>query len=292
MSNDLAKRPSFGNANYDDGFDSPPSSDRSTRTSFLRWTEQLHWVDRDGIPPPSPLLVLGLAESVRRWRTVKGETGKEFKQPEDIFDKPLPDPRLLNESAPPEERERQLDGSVSAGWKHEYFVFLVDLVTGTKYTWSNSTAGASIAWEQLKEAVVTMRALRGSKCYPQVELTERPMPSRFRPSGMGMRPHFQILPEWKTPGPSSLPPAPQLEKPAAAAPPAPATNAPAAAREPRPHPIPAPVTKAPSAKRPVTVSAYTKAVMTGMADVKPITTEELLNDSLDDMAWDSDPPQK
>src|SRR5262245_30534862 len=104
MANNLVKRqPSLGDSNYDDGFSSDSSSSEQTmRSSYLRWTEQRHWVDGDGVPPPSPMLVYGVAESVRRWRTVDGK-----KKPQDIWDKPLPDPDELNRTTPESEFERQ-----------------------------------------------------------------------------------------------------------------------------------------------------------------------------------------
>jgi hypothetical protein len=50
MSNEVAKRqPNFGDDDYDDGFNA--STSQRTIRNFLRWTEQLHWVDRDGITP-------------------------------------------------------------------------------------------------------------------------------------------------------------------------------------------------------------------------------------------------
>jgi hypothetical protein len=288
MSKELINRqPNFGDDNYDDGFSDSPLS-RVIR-NYLRWTEQTHWTDRDGIPPPSPMLVTGISEAVRRWRTVDG-----IKKPEDITAKPLPDPEELNRTTPQSEWERQLDGKMSAGWAHTVFVYLVNLATGARYTFSSNTAGAHIAWDLLREDVMTMRALRGQNCFPVVDLTERPMKSAFRPNGWGMRPHFEPI-DWKIPGAPDVVTErskPQLTGPAST----PATNptsaahsaAPAAARAPTPHPVSAPASKPPSAKTPVKLSDYTLAVM---GEVKPVTTEELLNDSLDDMPWDSDPPQ-
>src|SRR5262245_16658074 len=114
MANYVVKRqPSFGDHDYDDGFADEQPTSSSSRRSYLRWTEQLHWVDGDGVPPPSPMLVHGVNESVRRWRTVDG-----IKKPEDKWDRPLPDPELLNQTTPQSEWERQLDGTMSAGWKH------------------------------------------------------------------------------------------------------------------------------------------------------------------------------
>jgi hypothetical protein len=267
MPNQLVKRqPSFGECDYDDGFNDASSSRPTSRGSFLRWTEQVDWVDRDSVAPPSPLLVWGIDEKVRRWRTIDG-----IKQPEDITEKPLPDPEDLNQTTPESEWERQLDGSVG----DEVFVYLVDLGTGERYTYSNSTAGAHIAWDVLREAVITMRALRGEKCYPLVNLTKRPMKSKWRPNGMGMRPHFEIV-DWKTPGDgNAVPapsPAPQLTAPAAA--PTPAAPTPTS---PPPAPPPAPPAQSRRAKPAVPLSEYTRAVM---GDVKPVSVEEELNDTL------------
>jgi hypothetical protein len=281
MTNELTKRqPSFGDNDYDDGFSESSSSEQTMRSSYLRWTEQLHWIDRDGLPPPSPMLVHGVGESVRRWRTIDG-----MKQPEDITTRPLPDPDELNRTTPQSEWERQLDGTLGAGWKHEVFVYLVNLATGEKYTFSNSTAGAHMAWDLLRESVITMRALRGSKCYPLVNLTERPMKSKFRPGGMGMRPHFEIV-GWKTPGePDAVPEqrTPKLLGPTAAPTPTPAAPVPAAQTLP-PKATPTPPAKSalPPAqprqpKQPVNLSDYTLAVM---GDVAPVTSAEELNDKI------------
>jgi hypothetical protein len=279
MSNELAKRPpSFGDSDYDDGFGDSPSSGQTMRSSYLRWTEQTHWLDRDGIPPPSPMLVHGISEWVRRWRTVDGS-----KQPEDITIKPLPDPEELNRITPESEWERQLDGTMSAGWRHEVGVSLVNLGTGERYTFSNHTAGARIAWDLLREAVITMRALRGTKCFPLVNLTERPMKSKFRPGGMGMRPHFEFV-GWKTPGGDDgntalpKPVTPQLAGPATATTPTPSTPTPST-----PPPATTPPAQPRQPKQPINLSEYTKAVMD---DVEPVTTEEFLNDSLDGLPWD------
>jgi hypothetical protein len=304
MSNELVNR--FGDNNYDDGFSNSRSSKQVTR-NYLRWTEQTHWTDRDGIPPPSPMLVTGISESVRRWRTVDG-----VKKPEDITNIPLPDPVELNRTTPQSEWERQLDGKMSAGWAHTVFVYLVNLATGERYTFSSNTTGAHIAWDLLREDVITMRALRGTNCFPVADLTERPMKSSFRPNGWSMRPHFEPV-DWKIPGQPDVVKerSTPLLKGAADAPATTSTSAansaastptaqptsvpaptpaarPAATRAPMPHPVSAPATKPPGAKTPVNVADYTVAVM---GEVKPVTTEELLNDSLDDMPWDSDPQQ-
>jgi hypothetical protein len=271
MSNLVKRQPGIGDSDYDDGFADEPS-EQPTRNSFLRWTEQLHWIDRDGIPPPTPMLVHGVGESVRRWRTIDG-----IKQPEDITTRPLPDPDELNRTTPQSEWERQLDGTLGAGWKHEVFVYLVNLATGEKHTFSNSTAGAHMAWDLLRESVITMRALRGSKCYPLVALAERPMKSKYRPGGMGLRPHFEIC-GWKVPGEAALaqPATPQLTGPAAATTPTPIAT-PATPAAPSSSAATVPPTQPRPAKPPVTLSADT---LTAIGDVKPVSVSEELNDEL------------
>jgi hypothetical protein len=134
-----------------------------------------------------------------------------------------------------------------------------------------------MAWDSLREAVITMRALRGNKCYPLVNLTERSMKSKYRPGGMGMRPHFEIV-GWKVPGVAALtPPAtPQLTGPTTASMPTPtptaatpATASSSAATVPSTQPRPA--------KPPVTLSADT---LTTMGDVKPVTSKEFFDDEI------------
>jgi hypothetical protein len=269
MSNELINRqPNFGDNDYDDGFSNSRSSKRAIR-NYLRWTEQTHWTDRDGIPPPSPMLVTGISESVRRWRTVDG-----VKKPEDITTNPLPDPEELNRTTPQSERERQLDGKMSAGWAHTVFIHLVNFATGARYTFSNNTTGAHIAWDLLREEVMTMRALRGTNCFPVVDLTERPMKSSFRPNGWGMRPHFEPV-DWKIPGGDTT---------TIAANPTPQISGPVSAPNPTTQTAAAPAAQPRQPKPPITLGDYTRTVM---GDVKPVTTAEILNDSLDDLPWDN-----
>ena len=66
-------------------------------------------------------------------------------------------------------------------------------MSGGTFTYLNSTFGARIAVEQLKEKVITMRALRGAKVVPVVRLTHRPMKTFV---GMKHRPEFEIV-DWR-----------------------------------------------------------------------------------------------
>jgi hypothetical protein len=237
MSNDLTK---LDMPETDDGFAVSSRSRRVGRGSFLKWNDNVHWIDRDGIAAPSPLLVVGIDEILRRW---KGNTA------EDIIDKPLPDPDELNSTIPIREWEEGIDGKPRPPWAHTVIVYLVSLGTGETYTYAASTIGAHIAHEALREAVTTMRALRGTKCMPLVNLDERPMKMRF---GMGKRPHFSII-GWKTPGEDNMAlpnqPAPQLSGPAASMP----------------------------AKPPIDPAEET---LSAMGDTKPVTSKEIFNDEI------------
>jgi hypothetical protein len=242
-----------------DGFSGSLNSGRVGRGSYLKWNDSEGWQDRDGLTPPSPVLVVGIDEIVRRWKD---------KQPENIVDKPLPNVETLNGAIPITEWERGIDGKARPPWAHTIVVYLVNPMTGETYTYSAATTGAHIAWNQLREAVVTMRMLRGTRVIPVINLAERPMKTKF---GMKMRPHFEIV-GWKTPGEDTsatqTTPTPQISGPTVAPPPTStpagsATTSPAQPRKP---------------KQPVNLSDYTLAAM---GDVKPATSEELFNDTLD-----------
>lgn len=256
-----------------DGFTGSINSGRVGKGSFLKWSDSQHWLDRDGLVPPSPLLVVGVNEILQRWCDGKPTT---------IEDKPLPDPEELNAAIPMEEWEVGIDGKPRKPWQHTVLVYFVNPATGEIYTYSAATIGAHIAHDQLKESVITMRALRDQKCMPLVNLSERPMKTNF---GMRMRPHFEIV-DWKTPGSPGdsgeaalpKPSAPQLTGPLAARTPGPkvaAASATPGTATPQPRP----------GKPPIRFSGA--STVAGMSDVKPVTTEELLNNSLEDVPWDA-----
>jgi hypothetical protein len=72
-------------------------------------------------------------------------------------------------------------GSQSRPGLHQVIVYLIDPGTAAFFTYLNSTIGARIAYEHLRERVVTMRALRGAKVVPLVKLSAK------------HRPEFEIL---------------------------------------------------------------------------------------------------
>src|SRR5262249_10290902 len=146
-----------------------------------------HWHDTDGLTPPSPLLVIAINEVLQKWKDGKSEI---------ISAKPLPDTDELNATILVKEWEIDLNGQPSPPWKYTVVIYFVSPATGECFTYSNSTVGAIIAFNHLKEAVVAMRILRGSRVLPLVNLSERPMKTKF---GQKLRPHLEII-GWKTPG--------------------------------------------------------------------------------------------
>jgi hypothetical protein len=237
-----------------DGFGRSLPTDRLIKGQLAKWNDQKGWHDRDGLPLPTPMFVIGVNTGLQRWRKGQAETK---------LNKPLPDPEQLNAAIPQSEWELDLSGKLRPPWEFVHAIYMIDLATGTAYTFANSTVGARICFEQLQESVCIMRALRGSRVLPLVKLEQRPM----KTSGglLRSRPHLQII-DWRTPGddgggllpPKPTPPTPQLAGPTPAAPaPAPAAAVPAAP--------PAP---------PAT------ATLDATQPVKPVTTAELIADEL------------
>jgi hypothetical protein len=252
----------------DDGFHGSLKSSRLLKGTLIKWNDNIHWADRDGLTPPSPLLVIAINEILQKWKDGKAEV---------INEKPLPDPAQLNSTIPIAEWERGIDNKPRPPWAHVVVVYFVNLGTGEFFTYAAATTGAHVAYDALKQAVITMRALRGTRAMPMVNLSERPFKTGF---GMRRRPHFEIV-GWRTPGDDTKtvpvkPVPPQLSGPVAAptaTPPAPAAASPPAlatkSGPTQPHQA--------KPKPPVNLATETLATM---GDVKPVTASEILNDEL------------
>jgi hypothetical protein len=271
MTNDLTPHEPGGID--DDGFHGPLNVDH-LGSNYLKWTAAAHWVDRDGLTPPSPLLVFAIDEALRMWKA---------NQPTIIRDKPLPDLEQLNASIPRSEWERGIDGQPRKPWEHIVIVRLVNPGTGEIYKYEAATTGAHIAYDKLKESVMTTRMLRGTRVMPIVLLSEKPMKTNY---GMGLRPHFEIV-DWKIPGGdaqmvSAKPTAPQLTGPTAASVQSPPTSpptsppaSPSAASAPATNTSAQPYEAKP--KPPVNLAGET---LTAMGNVKPVTTGEIMDDEV------------
>jgi hypothetical protein len=231
------------------------------RGTIARWASSTGWVDRDGLPLPKTMLVIGYITVLRRWKE---------KRPEYISEHPLPDPDVLNNAIPIAEWETGLDGKPRRPWALTYVVYLVDLQTGALYTYAHDTYGAMQAYNALEEQIAVMRMLRGEHVFPIVHLEQRPWKSQTY--GMQTRPHFQVV-DWRASGgtPAISPPStPQLTGPMAITPPAAAAAAPAVATAAPATPVPAPAS-APPPKSPI---------LEAMKPVKPVTVAEAIADEL------------
>jgi hypothetical protein len=239
----------------DGGFPSGLPGNRATRGTPARWDETKSWTDRDGLPLPDTMLVIGYTTILRRWKDHK---------PEDKTEHPLPNPDELNAAIPVAEWEIGRDGTPQKPWKLTYLVYLVDLKTGSLFTYANSTYGAMLAYTNLEEQIAVMRMLRGEHVFPIVHLEKRPMPTAY---GMKSRPHFHPV-DWRSPGSFqavSQAPTPQISGPSTATPPpTPAT----------PSSTPATPTASPP------TSAPSSPILDHMKSVKPITVGEMIADEI------------
>jgi hypothetical protein len=230
------------------------------RGTIARWASSTGWVDRDGLPLPETMLVIGYITVLRRWKN---------KRPEYITEHPLPDPDVLNAAIPISEWEIGLDGKPTRPWKLTYVIYLVDLKTGALFTYAHDTYGAMQAYNALEEQIAVMRMLRGEHVFPIVHLEKRPWKSQTY--GMQMRPHFQVV-DWRASGGTpviSPAPTPQLTGPAAVTPP---TSTPTTSAT----PPSAPAT--PTA--PPVAAAASSPILDAMKPVKPVTVGEVIADEL------------
>jgi hypothetical protein len=248
----------------------PPSNggglpgDRVIRGTVARWSATTGWVDRDGLPLPDTMLVIGYTTVLRRWKD---------KKPEYITEHPLPDPKQLNAAIPVEEWEIGLDGNPTPPWKLTYVIYMVDAgKTGGLFTYAHDTYGAMLCFNNLEEAIGVVRLLRGEHVYPIVRLDKRQWKSRKY--GMQTRPHLDPI-EWRTPGGGGPKLAPQS--------PTPQLTGPATAPTPAPTPAPAPTAPAPTAAptpAPAPATPQASTILDNTKPVKPVTVAELIADEI------------
>ena len=169
-----------------DGFDESLDNSRTIQGTLLKCIDGA-WQDRDGVTPPSKLLVLGVTAIVQRWQD---------QQPVETIvrkpDKPLPGVKELNAKIPESEWEKsQIDGKPRPPWQHQEVVYLLDPASAEKFTFASGTVGAHIAVERLRDRVIWMRQLRGENVVPVVELANKPM--KIKVGGKKLRPEFLIV---------------------------------------------------------------------------------------------------
>jgi hypothetical protein len=191
-------------SNIADGFDdNPDATERLIQGTIVACVDGV-WSAKDGtsLSPGAQYVVLSTAEALQRW---------EGQQPvETILKKPgqpLPDVDELNAKIPKKRWEKGQDGEPRAPWAHQYVAYLLNPKNASVYTFINRTVGARIAVERLKDRVRMMRALRGERVCPIVELSAMPMQTKF---GLKQRPNF-LIHDWRKLGVPQAASAPALE---------------------------------------------------------------------------------
>jgi hypothetical protein len=222
------------------GFGGDFAPPQRLRGEIAKWDKEHGWHDTDGMPLPSPMLVIGTDILLVRWHPQRDE----------IRDKPLPNASMLNNAIPRSEWRDGLNGEPEPPWKLNYEIRMIDPAGGRLYTYTNATWGAQICFERINEQVFLTRALRGNKVLPLVKLDKRPMPTQ---RGMQSRPHLEPI-EYREPPQSGGPTPPALQLTAAA-----------------------PTEATPTAP-PVAPAATT--TIDAMKPIEPIPIEEVINDSL------------
>jgi hypothetical protein len=175
-----------------DGFDDAGAHDRLIQGVIIRCVDGV-WSAKDGtsLSPAARLVVLTTGEALQRWENQR-PVETIVKQP----GQPLPDADELNAKIPKKGWEKGLDGQLRAPWVKQHFAYLLDPRDASVFTFINSTVGARIAVERLKDRVKMMRALRGERVVPIVELGSKPMTTGF---GTKQRPDF-VIHDWRNLG--------------------------------------------------------------------------------------------
>jgi hypothetical protein len=176
----------ISNDGWDDNYHEEIAEDRVIQGTILRCTDG-HWSDRDGrtFPPDTKLLALATTMILQHWQN-QTPVQTIVKRP----GHPLPSVKELNDRIPESEWETGLDDEPRPPWQSSHVVYLLAEGTAEKFTYVNSTIGARIAVENLRDRVKMMRALRGEAVVPLVTLGNAPMKNRF---GQKLRPEFRIV---------------------------------------------------------------------------------------------------
>jgi hypothetical protein len=183
MSTDQANLPTLVET---DGFDETEANDRVIQGELLKCVDG-NWTDRDGLPVPekAQLLALSTATIIQHW-----QNGRPIETIVKRPGVPLPDVDELNAKIPQSEWEEGVDGNPRPPWQLNKLVYLLDETTAERFTYASGTIGAQIAVENLRTRVKDMRFMRGATVLPVVELSCKPMKTKF---GTKLRPEFKIV---------------------------------------------------------------------------------------------------
>ena len=229
------------------------SSTRVSHGTPARWTEEKGWLDRDGVAIPDTMLLVYYFQGFRRWVNKRATYNVDDLPSDSKLDE-------LNASVPHAEWPIGLNGEREKPWKFVFVLYLIDLMTGTMFTYEHDTFGALLCYNAVHEAMTVQHMLRGTNIFPVVHLEKRPWKSsRFGPQ---MRAHLQPTGDWRTPGHiQSIPQAPALQ-----------IGGPTPTTSPAPTSTPTPP--------PAAAGSPSSTILDHMTPVKPVTVGEEIADEL------------
>jgi hypothetical protein len=166
----------------DDGFNPIGPADRVIAGALLKFVDGTWSESGITVPRGTKLLALSTNTILQRWQ--------EGRVIESITTKPLPDVNDLNAQIPEKEWEIGPGGTPRPPWVLTFITYLLNPATCEMFTLANSTIGVRIATQTLADRVAWMRRLRGNNVVPEVELSAKPMKTRF---GVKQRFEFKIL---------------------------------------------------------------------------------------------------
>jgi hypothetical protein len=183
-------------------------ADRVIKGQLLSFDANAGRWNLDDKPPPAGLrlLVGGTIAVAQRWLGGK-PAGTVWPGGQSLVDVVAEG----NESIPEDQWELDQSGKRKQPWAISRVVYLIDPNTAKKFTVAASTTGQRIAVELLEDQIDTMRQLRGTKVYAEIELGVTTFPTRF--GTRKPRPDYVVV-SWRGVGSDTVPLAlPQVEKP-------------------------------------------------------------------------------
>jgi hypothetical protein len=169
-----------------DGWNDAEHDDRVIQGTLLKCVDG-KW-SAGGEPAPEKLMAVSTITVMQLWKGKK-PVQTLIKQP----GQPWPKLDDLNAEIPEGEWEVGLDGEPRPPWQKQFIIYLLEPESAATFTYANGTAGARQAVSDLKNSIKWQRTIRGDHVVPLVELSSKPMPTKF---GTKQRPHFQIV-EWR-----------------------------------------------------------------------------------------------
>ena len=146
------------------------------------------WQDRDGAPVGGRWLVTGIKEEIVYWSDGLIDRTKTIRKQPGI---PLPDVDDLNAETDPHTWQ-QTEYGPRKPFEHQRIVHLIDSATAARKRFITSTIGGKIAFNELKDNVVSMRKMCGQHVAPVIELKIKPWKVKRGPQ---RRPYLHIV-EW------------------------------------------------------------------------------------------------